>query len=72
MGKAEKGSPVHTAATEAIASRTGKVRQEASLQGLTSVQAYDGKEGWQIQPQAQLVHQRLDPGDVSAVKRRGL
>ena len=33
-----------------IASRKGKVRQESSLQGLTSVQAYDGKEGWQIQP----------------------
>ena len=29
---------------------TGAVRLELTLQGLTIVQAYDGKEGWQIQP----------------------
>jgi len=27
-----------------------KVRQESSLQGLTQVQSWDGKEGWQISP----------------------
>jgi hypothetical protein len=30
--------------------RPDKVRQEVSLQGMTAVQAWDGKEGWQIQP----------------------
>lgn len=35
--------------TETIA-RPGKVRDEASLQGLTQVQAWDGQEGWQINP----------------------
>ena len=30
--------------------RSGKIREEATLQGLTQVQAWDGKEGWQIQP----------------------
>jgi len=28
----------------------GQVRTEASLQGMTMVQAYDGKEGWKISP----------------------
>src|SRR6266478_227414 len=28
----------------------GMIREEASLQGLTGVSAYDGKEGWQVQP----------------------
>lgn len=52
----------------AIASRKGKVRQEASLQGLTSVQAYDGKEGWQIQP----FGGRKDPEKLSADDVKGL
>jgi hypothetical protein len=30
--------------------RPGQVRAEASLQGMTLVQAYDGKEGWKISP----------------------
>ena len=30
--------------------RPGSIRFEASLQGLTQVQAYDGKEGWKIDP----------------------
>lgn len=30
--------------------RPGEVRAEASLQGLTAVQAWDGKQAWQIQP----------------------
>src|SRR4051812_29277419 len=28
----------------------GEVRTEATLQGMTLVQAYDGKEGWKISP----------------------
>src|ERR1700686_588094 len=30
--------------------RPGKVREEFSVQGLTQIQAYDGKTGWQISP----------------------
>jgi outer membrane lipoprotein-sorting protein len=48
--------------------RAGKIRQEASLQGMTSVQAYDGKEGWQIQP----FGGRKDPEKLSADDVKGL
>jgi photosystem II stability/assembly factor-like uncharacterized protein len=30
--------------------RPGRVRSEVTLQGLTAVDAYDGKEGWRLQP----------------------
>jgi hypothetical protein len=33
-----------------VKERPGKVRQEATYQGLTQVQAWDGRTGWQIQP----------------------
>ncbi|MBZ5530588.1 MAG: outer membrane lipoprotein-sorting protein [Acidobacteriia bacterium] len=33
-----------------VQKRPDKVRQEISIQGLTMVQAYDGKNGWQIVP----------------------
>ena len=33
-----------------IKKRPGEVRTEATLQGMTQVQAYDGKQGWQISP----------------------
>jgi hypothetical protein len=33
-----------------IKARPGMVRSEASVQGLTAVQAYDGSHGWQIRP----------------------
>lgn len=39
-----------------------QVRNEGTLQGLTFVQAYDGKEGWQIQP----FGGRKDPERLSA------
>ena len=42
--------------------RPGLVREEASLQGLTNVQAYDGIGGWQIQP----FQGRRDPERMSA------
>jgi hypothetical protein len=45
-----------------------KVRQEASLQGLTQVQAWDGKEAWQIQP----FGGRKDPERLSADDAKGL
>lgn len=44
--------------------RGGKVRQEASLQGLTVVQAYNGTEGWQINPfQGRKDPERTPPDD---------
>jgi len=30
--------------------RPGEVRTEASLQGMTQVEAYDGKDGWKVSP----------------------
>src|SRR6266576_6582748 len=30
--------------------RPDEVRTEASLQGMTQIQAYDGKEGWRVSP----------------------
>ena len=30
--------------------RPGRVRQEATYQGLTQIQAWDGERGWQVQP----------------------
>ncbi len=45
-----------------IKKRADKVREEATLQGLTQIQAYDGKEGWQISP----FSGRKDPERMSA------
>jgi hypothetical protein len=41
--------------------RQGKVRTEATLQGMTVVQAYDGKDGWKISP----FQGRKDPEKMS-------
>lgn len=40
----------------------GEVRNEVSLQGMTQVEAYDGKEGWRISP----FRGRKDPEKMSA------
>src|ERR1700736_6249935 len=42
--------------------RPGEVRAEFTLQGMTAVQAYDGKEGWKISP----LHSSKDPFRLSA------
>jgi photosystem II stability/assembly factor-like uncharacterized protein len=42
--------------------RPGRVRTEATIQGLTQVQAYDGARGWQVQP----FEGRHDPERMSA------
>jgi outer membrane lipoprotein-sorting protein len=47
--------------------RPGLIRQEAGMQGLTSVSAYDGAVGWQIQP----FGGRLDPEKLSADDLKG-
>jgi len=48
-GKAEFGPGMVVPFTE-IKKRPDMVRQEFTAQGMTGVQAYDGKEGWQIMP----------------------
>jgi hypothetical protein len=45
-----------------IKKRPDEVRSEASLQGMTQVQAYDGKEGWKVSP----FFGRKDPERMSA------
>src|SRR6266508_1206953 len=42
--------------------RPGEIRTEATLQGMTQVEAYDGKEGWRISP----FQGRKDPERMSA------
>lgn len=42
--------------------RPGSIRTEASLQGMTAITAYDGKEGWKISP----FQGRKDPEKMSA------
>jgi len=48
--------------------RGGKYRNEASLQGLTAVTAYDSKDAWQIQP----FQGRKDPEKLAADQAKGL
>jgi hypothetical protein len=45
-----------------IKKRPDEVRSEASLQGMTQIQAYDGKEGWRVSP----FSGRKDPERMSA------
>src|SRR6266481_3485082 len=42
--------------------RPGEVRTDATIQGMTIVEAYDGKEGWRISP----LQGRRDPEKMSA------
>ena len=46
----------------------GSIRYEASIQGLTQVQSYDGKQAWQINP----FQGRKDPEKLSADDAKGL
>lgn len=48
--------------------RGGKYRSETSLQGLTAVMAYDGKDAWQIQP----FQGRKDPERMVADQAKNL
>jgi hypothetical protein len=45
-----------------IKKRPDEVRSEASLQGMTQIEAYDGKEGWKVSP----FFGRKDPERMSA------
>ncbi len=51
-----------------LVARSGEIRQEAELQGLTVVQAYDGKQGWKINP----FQGRKDPEKMSADDAKSL
>jgi hypothetical protein len=48
--------------------RPGQIRTEATLQGMTAIQAYDGKEGWRVSP----FQGRKDPEKLSADDCKGL
>jgi len=51
-----------------IKKRPLDVRTEATLQGMTAVQAFDGKEGWQISPfQGRKDPERMSADDVKAL-----
>ena len=51
-----------------LQARPGRRRVEATLQGLTDVQAYDGKEAWQIDPfQGRKDPERLAPDEVKTL-----
>src|SRR4030095_11103591 len=45
-----------------IKKRPDQVRTEASLQGMTQIEAYDGKDGWRVSP----FFGRKDPERMSA------
>jgi hypothetical protein len=51
-----------------IKKRPDEVRNEASLQGMTQIQAYDGKEGWRVSP----FFGRKDPERMSADDMKAL
>ncbi|MEP7071087.1 MAG: hypothetical protein ABI839_01740 [Verrucomicrobiota bacterium] len=48
-------------AVNAVKKRPGSVRSEATLQGLTAIQAFDGKQGWTVSP----FQGRKDPEKMS-------
>ena len=51
-----------------VIARPGSIRIETTLQGLTPIQAYDGRRGWQIQP----FQGRKDPEALSSDDDKGL
>jgi len=67
VGKTRLGGGIE-ARNEIFAIAPDKVRYEFSLQGLTAVNAWDGKEAWAIQP----FQGRRDPQKISAEDSKGL
>lgn len=55
-------------AYEETKKRPGQVRVEATLQGMTQIQAFDGKEGWKVSP----FQGRKDPEKMSADDTKSL
>ena len=53
-----------------VVKRPGMIRSEVSLQGLTAVDAWDGKEGWSVQPfQGRREPERTSPDDAKEMAR---
>jgi outer membrane lipoprotein-sorting protein len=51
--------------------RPGMYRQEVQIQGLTSISAFDGEVGWQVQPfSGRLDPERLSADDAKFLKRQ--
>lgn len=67
-GKLSFGGGNFEMAFTAVQKRPSGVRNEATIQGLTLVQAYDGNQAWQIQP----FEGRKDPERMSADDAREL
>ncbi|MBV9007669.1 MAG: hypothetical protein JO354_00670 [Verrucomicrobia bacterium] len=61
------GTSIELTYTE-IKKRPDQIRTEASLQGMTAIEAFDGKEGWRIQP----FQGRKDPEKMSADDTKSL
>ena len=51
-----------------LQSRAGEIRIEATLQGLTAIDAFDGREGWRVQP----FQGRKDPERMAADEAHAL
>ena len=53
-----------------LISRPGMTREEITMQGLTSVSAFDGTVAWQVQPfSGRLDPERLSADDVKSIKK---
>lgn len=67
-GKLSGGGGFEAAVTE-TKKRPEMVRQEFTVQGMTGVQAYDGKNGWQIDPfQGKKTAEAMSEDDLRAIK----
>ena len=51
--------------------RPGEIRTEATLQGMTAIQGFDGKEGWRVSPfQGRKDPERMSADEVSEAMRQ--
>ena len=57
-----------TAAVSQVMKKPGSIRREVTLQGLTAIDAYDGKDSWNVDP----FSGRRDPDHTSADEAKGL
>ena len=55
-----------------VRERPGRIRQEATFQGLTQIQAFDGEKGWQVQPfEGRKEPSMMSEDDAKAFPARG-
>lgn len=70
-GKIEVG-PGMVAPTTMVIKRPGMVRMEFTVQGMTAIQAYDGKDGWSIMPfQGKKDAEPMAADDVKEIEDQG-